>query len=217
VLKIKHLYSSVRKKYSLLRAYENDFVRALDISGKGIDLGAKSSDSKYYEYLNMDRVESMEFVDYFHSGASIIKMDLEKRFPIDMDKYDFILTFNVMEHLYNYKHFLSEAHRILCSRGKLHGFVPLMWHYHPDPNDYFRFTEQGLEKVMKDAGFKSVCVVPIAAGRFKVAAQLIAPIIPFTLFRFFIMASGVWLDSILSRFTCGNSAYALGYYFTGEK
>jgi SAM-dependent methyltransferase len=200
-----------------LRAYENDYVQNLDLAGKGIDLGAKSSDSKYYEYMDMSRVETMEFVDYFHSGQGIIKMDLEEIFPIDAGQYDFVLAFNVMEHLYNYQQFLAEAHRILNLNGRLHGFVPLMWHFHPDPHDYFRFTVQGLERVMEDAGFRDIQVVPLAAGRFKVAAQVIAPIVPFTLLKLPIMTSGVWLDELLAKFSRGNSAYALGYYFSGEK
>ena len=34
--------------------------------------------SKYYEYMDLRCVEHMDFVDLFHSGDDIVKMDLEK-------------------------------------------------------------------------------------------------------------------------------------------
>jgi len=216
-MKIRHLYDSVQKKYSLLRAYENNFVRDLDVRGKGLDLGAKSEDAKYYEYLDMSKVKEMKFIDYFHSGPNIIKMDLEKPFPILSDTYDFIFIFNVLEHIYNFQQLLSETYRILSKEGSIHGFVPLMWRYHPDPNDYFRYTIEGLKRVMSASGFLEIHVVPLAAGPFKVAVSSVAPLAKIKLMKFLIYSLGIFFDTLLQRISNGNSTYALAYYFTGVK
>lgn len=216
-MKSSHLYKNINKGYSLLRAYENDFVGSLDLSGDGLDLGAKSEDAKYYEYMDMSKVKDMVFVDYFHSGGSIIKMDLEEKFPIESNVYDFVLSFNVMEHIYNYRQYLEETNRVLTPGGRMHGFVPLMWQFHPDPNDYFRFTIQALQRLMEESGFVDAKVVPIAAGPFKVATSQVAHVVRIKVIRFVVQLVGVWLDDLLSRFSRGNNAYALAYYFTGVK
>jgi SAM-dependent methyltransferase len=216
-MEITHLYHSAKKEYSLLRAYENIFMRNLRLAGKGIDLGAKSADAKYYEYLDMSNVTEMEYVDNFYSGPNITKMDLEKTFPLKSNIYDFVLSINIMEHLYNFHNLLSESYRILSSGGKLHGFVPFMIRYHPDPNDYFRYTEQGLYVAMTDAGFSDIQVITVAGGPFKVAASQLANVIRLKFLRFTLLALGIGLDRLLAIKCRGNDMYALGYYFTGVK
>lgn len=216
-MNIYHLFNSAWKQYTLLRAYENEAVRNLKLIGKGLDLGAKSSDAKYYEYIDRHSITSLEFVDYFHSGPGIVKMDLEEKFPIKSDQYDFVLSFNVMEHIYNYQQFLEESHRIIKDGGEMHGFVPLMWRFHPDPNDYFRFTGQALERLLLDVGFKSVSVEPVAAGPFKVAVTQIAPLFKFRILKFLLYATGVGLDTFAGYLSKGNYTYAMAYYFCAKK
>lgn len=216
-MQLTHLVKSVWKKYSLLRTYENDFVRHLKLSGLGIDLGAKSRDAKYYEYLNMDYVSRMEFVDYFHSGDGVIKIDLENDFPIEDDKYDFVLSFNVTEHIYNYDKFISESIRILKEGGTIHGFVPFMVRFHPDPNDYFRFTGQALEKMLENTGIEHVIIKPIAYGPFKVAFSQIGHVIRIRVLRFILYMTGILMDKLFSIVSSGSKNYAMAYYFSGVK
>lgn len=212
-----HLVRSIWKKYSLLRAYENDFVKNLNLSGEGIDLGAKSKDAKYYEYLDLTQVEHMDFVDYFHAGDGVIQMDLENPFPLHDEKYDFVLLFNVMEHIFDYENLLSEARRILRKEGAIYGLVPMMWHFHPDPNDYFRFTEQALKRILEEAGMDNIVVRPIAYGPFKVAASQVGHAIKFRVVKLPIYVLGIVMDKIFSMVSSGTHKYALAYYFSGVK
>ena len=217
-MNISHLIQNVREKHSLLRAYENDFVRGLEIQGKGLDLGAKSEDAKYYQFIDMSRVNEIGFVDYFSSGENLVQMDLERPFPITSSNYDFVIAFNVMEHIYNHHQFIAEIHRVLKPSGRVHGFVPFMVRYHPDPNDFYRYTVQGLECILVGAGFSRVEVVPLAAGPFKVAASQIAHVVRnIRLLNFIVLASGILMDKLLGKISGGNSTYALGYYFTACK
>lgn len=216
-MKIKHLVSSVIKGYSLLRAYENDYVRNIRLNGVGIDLGAKSKDAKYYEYFCMNDVERIDFVDFYSAGKDVIKLNLEVPFPIESGNYDFVLLFNVMEHIFDYKNLLDETVRILKPGGVLHGFVPFMWHFHPDPNDYFRFTEQALQRLIEREGVEQVKIVPICYGPFKVAATVLGGVIKFKVIKIVTYSMAMFLDSILMRVSSGATRYPMGYYFSATR
>lgn len=216
-MRLGHLFRSVWKKYSLLRAYENDFVQCLRLSGKGIDLGAKSKNAKYYEYMDLSCVEHMDFVDFFHNSEGVIRMNLEQPFPIEGETYDFILSFNVMEHIYNYENLMAESCRILRKGGSIHGIVPLMWHFHPDPNDYFRFTGQALERILHDHGLERILIKPIAYGPFKVAASQVGHVVRLRLLRFVLYSLGIFMDRLFSHISSGAENYAMAYYFSGIK
>jgi hypothetical protein len=86
----KELMLSIKKGHSLLRAYENDYVKNINIMGTGIDLGAKSKDAKYYEYFDLSDVLNIDFIDYYSGGDGVVKLDLEKPFEIESNKYDFV-------------------------------------------------------------------------------------------------------------------------------
>jgi len=213
----KELMLSIKKGHSLLRAYENDYVKNINIMGTGIDLGAKSKDAKYYEYFDLSDVLNIDFIDYYSGGDGVVKLDLEKPFEIESNKYDFVLMFNVMEHIYNYKNLLDESIRILKPGGKLHGLVPFMWHYHPDPSDYFRFTEHALKRIIEREGLSELEVIPICYGPFKVAAVVIGAFVGSKILKIPLYLFAVFLDSLLDRVSSRAKNYVLGYYFSASK
>ena len=212
-----HLISSIIKGYSLLRAYENDYVKKIKIDGTGIDLGAKSKNAKYYEYFNLEKVTHIDFVDYYSGNPGIVELDLEKPLKLKSSTYNFVLMFNILEHIYNYKNLFDETVRILRSGGKLHGFVPFMFHYHPDPNDYFRFSEQALTNILKRKELFQIKAIPICYGPFKVVASVIAEVLKNRVMRAFLYASGICLDKILMKISSGGTRYSMAYYFTATK
>ncbi|MBC7922289.1 MAG: methyltransferase domain-containing protein [Ferruginibacter sp.] len=67
---------------------------------------------------------------------------------------DVVLSTQVLEHVENPLFYLAEAHRILRDRGLLilstHGY----WMFHPDPNDFWRWTSTGLQKIVRESGFE---------------------------------------------------------------
>lgn len=66
---------------------------------------------------------------------------------------DIVMSSQVLEHVVSPTRYLSEARRILSDQGVLilstHGY----WRYHPDPTDLWRWTSEGLRKVVTDHGF----------------------------------------------------------------
>lgn len=70
------------------------------------------------------------------------------------ESVDVVLSSQVLEHIYDYNKYLKECNRVLKPNGYLILSTHGHWQFHPDPNDYWRWTSQGLKKVVLDNGFK---------------------------------------------------------------
>jgi SAM-dependent methyltransferase len=69
---------------------------------------------------------------------------------------DFVLSTQVLEHVEDPILYLQEANRILRKDGLLLLSTHGIWRYHPDPTDYWRWTGEGLKKIISEAGFQII-------------------------------------------------------------
>ena len=111
------------------------------------------------DYLGCD-LRGNELADLF--------FDTEGRAPVADGSADVVLSSQVLEHVPDPTLYLREARRILRSGGLLVLSTHGVWRYHPDPTDYWRWTRDGLLKLIGDQGFE-VCGVrgvlgPAASG-----------------------------------------------------
>lgn len=67
--------------------------------------------------------------------------------------YDLVLSTQVLEHVTSPVAYLREAHRVLRPGGYLLLSTHGHWMYHPDPTDFWRWTGDGLRKLITDSGF----------------------------------------------------------------
>jgi SAM-dependent methyltransferase len=76
--------------------------------------------------------------------------------PVPDESFDAVLSTQVLEHVEDPSLYLSECHRVLRPEGRMllstHGIMV----YHPDPDDYWRWTCAGLRRAVTDAGFEVV-------------------------------------------------------------
>lgn len=194
---------------TLVRTVLDYRLQSETLQGKVLDLGSGGSD-QYTKFIPRD--DSVEIVHIDQKRGDVT--DFEKdRLPVEDGAIDTILFLNVLEHIYNHRHILNEIRRIKKDEGRLIGFVPFLKWYHADPHDYFRYTHETLEKLLQEAGYTHITVVPLYLGPYSTAFDMILPTLP----KFIrpILYVPCYLIDMLFRRVRRNSArrYALGYYF----
>lgn len=114
-----------------------------------------------------------------HVGADLegnphadITIDDDGRLPVEAGTADLVLSTQVLEHVPDPAAYLAECVRVLRPGGSLvlttHGTMYL----HRDPQDYWRWTCDGLDKIVGDAGLVVERSVGIL-GLVPVALQLL--------------------------------------------
>lgn len=73
--------------------------------------------------------------------------------PINNNSIDFVVGFQVLEHVPSPQKYLKECSRVLRPGGKLFLTTHGVWPYHPTPGDYHRWTRDGLISELERAGF----------------------------------------------------------------
>lgn len=103
---------------------------------------------------------------FFPPSADVVTVDLpgnpnaavevasDGTLPLESESFDAVMSTQVLEHVSDPRLYLSECHRVLRPGGRLllstHGIFP----YHPDPTDYWRWTSDGLRRIVAEAGFE---------------------------------------------------------------
>lgn len=83
-----------------------------------------------------------------------VELGDEGTVPLTDSSFDMVLSTQVLEHAIDPARYLSECCRLLKPGGSLvlstHGIM----YYHPDPEDYWRWTSAGLAKLVEDGGLQ---------------------------------------------------------------
>ncbi|MDB5225308.1 MAG: hypothetical protein JWL87_260 [Candidatus Adlerbacteria bacterium] len=156
---LRHTFLHLYAGQSLMRILMNRELSHETLRGRVADIGG-GHEPDYFEYFKTDSSITLERLDGSFSGIDFEKDSL----PFQSGAMDTVILCNVLEHIYNYRYLLAEVHRILSAEGRLIGVVPFWVGYHPDPHDYFRYTEEALRRILKDAGFKDVSIKPLGGG-----------------------------------------------------
>lgn len=214
---LRDVLGDIQAGSSITRALLNERVRSHVLTGRVLDVGSLEGGSYV---ARMERREPLELdsVDLAFPEGSPRHVDLERdALPHADGTFDQVLLFNLLEHVYNHGHVLDEARRVLKDGGGLLGFTPFLLQYHPDPHDYFRYTREGLERLLADAGFVDVGVEEVGRGPF--AANCVN--VMFALPRALRPALVAWywaLDAAyLSLRPEARVRYPLGYLFSARR
>lgn len=95
------------------------------------------------------------YVGYDFPGNDKANGDLLKdgTLPLASSTADCVLSSQVLEHVGDPVRYLLEARRVLKPGGRLFLSTHGVWQYHPDPTDFWRWTGDGLRKLVTDCGF----------------------------------------------------------------
>jgi len=126
-----------------------------DLIGDIIDIGSgpiKDGNTKGLSPAIMDRRKAM---DYVHNPGIDIVGSVEN-IPIPDSTVAGVLFQGVIEHISNPQKAIGEINRILKPGGYIYVEAPFMQHFHYDPEDNYRFTDDGLEKIFSLNGFEII-------------------------------------------------------------
>jgi ubiquinone/menaquinone biosynthesis C-methylase UbiE len=131
-------------------------------TGTLLDIGCGE---KPYQTLTADLVDyhiGLDLPDSLHSRERVDLHATAYRTAIADKTIDTILCTTVLEHLEEPTVALQEMYRILSPDGVLILSVPLFWHLHEEPRDFYRYTEHGLGYLLRSAGFRINQITPLS-------------------------------------------------------
>ena len=76
-----------------------------------------------------------------------------KKIPIEDNSVDLIITQEAFEHISKPQQALKECYRVLKNGGRIYFQVPFVIGYHPGPEDFYRFTKEGVRNFLNEGGF----------------------------------------------------------------
>jgi SAM-dependent methyltransferase len=145
--------------YLHLRAITDSLARARDryVTGLVDILDVGCGDQPYYpifapvarEYVGAD-IAPGEGVRFVCTAEELSAPDAS---------FDLVLATQVLEHVEDPHRSLSQMCRVSRPGGLVIFTTHGVWPYHPTPNDYWRWTHQGLEKLM--AGIEALELVEV--------------------------------------------------------
>jgi SAM-dependent methyltransferase len=118
------------------------------IAGKVLNAGSGSRKLKFgSETINLD-------ID--PNNRPDVLADLNTILPFDDDAFDTIVSVACLEHVPRPWYTIKELYRVVRPGGFAVICIPFMQPFHAWPHDYTRFTNLGMESLLKEGGFTIV-------------------------------------------------------------
>jgi SAM-dependent methyltransferase len=114
--------------------------------------------SQPYRELFRDKFIHYVGADIAGNSRADLIIDADGNVPVEDNHFDCVLSSQVLEHVSDPRVYLREAHRVLKPSGSLILSTHGIWPYHPDPMDYWRWTIEGLQCEIRQAGFEVLMV-----------------------------------------------------------
>ncbi|MDC0533528.1 class I SAM-dependent methyltransferase [Candidatus Pelagibacter sp.] len=208
------LYNQISLNRSFMRASHNLFLKKkLNIKGLTADLGS-GINNDYYNYISKSKLKVDQY-DFHKIDKKAFILDLEKKFKLKKN-YNNILLFNVLEHIFDGKTLLNSIKKNLKKEGKLNLFVPFMFRFHSDPNDFMRPTHSYLKKILEQNGFK-VQITLIATGPMLVILEILFKYLKLNIFKFLFSILFISLNKFFSYFSKDFKNYYCGTHCSCTK
>jgi 2-polyprenyl-3-methyl-5-hydroxy-6-metoxy-1,4-benzoquinol methylase len=94
--------------------------------------------------------------------------------PVDDGSFDLALCTQVLEHVPDPAAVVRELHRVLRPGGRALASTHGVAVFHPNPDDYWRWTHRGLERLFRESASWTAVTVEPGAGTAATIAMLLA-------------------------------------------
>ena len=136
------------------------------VTGKVLVVGAGFGDYKSLfknaELVICTDIDNLAHIDQVADVHSL---------PFADSSFDTIVAFEVFEHLEDPYKAAGEVYRVLNAKGSAYISIPYMFRIHADPNDFTRFTYNGLKKLFSQ--FESIEITALG-NSFHVISDIIS-------------------------------------------
>jgi SAM-dependent methyltransferase len=138
--------------YLLLRCLAAQLRKVVgDLDGQRLEIVDVGCGNRPYEELLRPVTASYVGVDWTQRPGVDVVAPAED-LPFEDDSFDLLLSTQVLEHVEDPARVVAEAGRVLRPGGialvSTHGVV----NYHPNPDDYWRWTHAGLARLLQQHG-----------------------------------------------------------------
>lgn len=177
-----------------------------NLQGVLIDLGA-GKDPSYQKYWQITPSKLIR---------ADMEIDLNKPLSFEDNYADAVFLFSVIYIIKKPEELIKEVFRILNKGGKLFLYSPFVFNESREPDDYLRFTSQGLQRLLEQGGFADYRIMPIG-GRFTSALYLSEKIFLVKIFKLFARIAALFLDKIYPKKLDELHPCPLGYFIEAIK
>ena len=140
------------------------------IYGKTLDFGCGTQ--PYKKIFNTSEYVGIEIDIYGEYKDRRIQYYDGEHIPFEDETFDSMISSEVFEHVINIEEIIKELHRVLKPGGNALITVPFVYPRHCWPNDYRRYTYEGIKNLLISNGFE-ILKCESNAGYIECIAELI--------------------------------------------
>jgi len=182
-----------------------------NLTGKCLDL-AGGKDPSYHRYWSFE--DNAELIKTDLDGD--FKVDLNNNLPFDDNSIDNIFFFNAIYIIKDPEKLIKEINRILKKDGKLFIASPFIFNEAEEPNDFRRFTSQGLEDLLWKGSFSSFEIISFGE-RFTAGIHLWHSFFIFNFIRLIAFSKAMLFDRLVPKKIKRLHPCPLGYFVIVKK
>ena len=199
---------------SILRIFQLEIFKKFQINGDIIEFGASDEIEKNFCNSKLKNCK-ISYSNINSSNKEFVNIDLQKKILIEL-KYDYIIIFNVLEHLLDPNLALRNLSKICKKNGKIIGSTPFLFRVHGAPKDYSRFTKDHLIELLKSSNFKDIEIIELGTGPFLACISLLRSYLKYIpIFYQLLVLFALVFDKLIKLFikTDPKKIYPIGYIF----
>ena len=199
---------------SILRIFQIEIFKKFKIKGDIIEFGASEKINKNFCGPNLNNCK-VTFSNIDPSNKEFLDIDLQKTISLNT-KFDYIVIFNVLEHLLDPNLALKNLSRICKKNGKIIGSTPFLFRVHGAPKDYSRYTKDYLIEILKSNNFKDIEIIELGTGPFLACVSLLRSYLKYLpIFYQLLILLSLACDKLVKLFikTDPKKIYPIGYLF----